>query len=120
MIVDTIYIKDGEKLQVTCKLISNKDDIITLEPLTVVLEDLASFISDLPVDDRTTPEPPVITTDQPLIDDLTQIEMKLWCKTYISLVDNVRASSAKQYADEALSQFRESFGISIEPIETPE
>lgn len=125
-IFDTIYIKDGEKLQVTCKVISfdKTTNTITLEPLTVVLEDIASYVSDLPIDDRTKPEPPVITTDKPLIDDLTKIEMELWSKTYIATIVEAENASevacAKGMANIAIDEFRESFGISIEPIETPE
>ena len=119
-IFDTIYVHQGEKFQVTCVVMAfdATTNTITLEPKTQVIEDIASFVSDLPVEDRSTP---VITTDVPLIDDLSQIEMKLWCETYIH-VGSVRydMADARKLADEAIVAFRESFGISIEPIETPE
>jgi len=104
MIIDIIFIKDGEKFQITGKQISNEKNIIKFEPLSVVLEDIASVISDLPIDDRTTPEPPPVGS----IDKLTKIEMELWVAAYIG-------SWKKELADRCLEEFRQTFGIVVLP-----
>jgi len=101
MIKDIIFIQNGEKFQITYREISNKNDILTVEPKDIVLEDIANAVSDLPIDDRTTSEPGKI-------DELSKLEMELWLAAYI-------AGWKKELADQCLEDFRETFEIVVEP-----
>ena len=112
-IFDTIYVHQGEKFQVTCVVMAfdATTNTITLEPKTQVIEDIASVVSDLPVEDRSQPA----TVEAPAL-DLATIEMTLWREVYVANVNLVKSSFASQAATDAVTAFRESFGISVEPV----
>jgi len=106
MIKDIIFVQDGEKFQITYKELSNKNDVLTVQPFEIVLEDIANAVSDLPFDDRTQPDPPPPGT----IDPLSLLMMEIWKDAYI-------ASWKKELADRTIEDFKESFGIVDNPNE---
>lgn len=134
-IIDIIFIQGNEKFQITGKELSNENNIIKIEPMTVVLEDIAGAVSDVEIDDRTTPDPSLLP-EVPMLDDLSHIEMELWKSVYVSAFNSAQnfilehpsielsqedvAGRSQVSADQAISVFRQSFGILMEKVETPE
>ena len=122
MIIDIIFIQGNEKFQITGKELSNENNVIKIEPLTVVLEDIAGAVSDVEIDDRTTPEPMAVSQQPvPMLDDITKIEMQFWTSFFVKAYSGgVNLGGCQADADAAIDHFRESFGISMEEVETPE